>query len=89
MTSKEVVVQNQVGLHARPATFFIQKANEFKSSIWVEKDERKVNAKSLLGVLSLGITKGTQITIIADGVDEEAAIKELVELINTNFAGQQ
>ena len=70
MFSKEVEVLNQAGLHARPATFFIQKANEFKSSIWVEKDERKVNAKSLLGVLSLGITKGTVINIIADGVDE-------------------
>ena len=58
MYMKEVVVQNQVGLHARPATFFIQKANEYKSSIWVESDDRKVNAKSLLGVLSLGITKG-------------------------------
>ena len=55
MYIKEAVVNNQVGLHARPATFFIQKANEFKSSIWVEKDERRVNAKSLLGVLSLGI----------------------------------
>ena len=59
MCVKDVVIQNQVGLHARPATFFIQKANEFKSSIWVEKDERKVNAKSLLGVLSLGIIGGT------------------------------
>ena len=57
MISKAIVVQNPVGLHARPATFFIQKSNEFKSSIWVEKDARKVNAKSLLGVLSLGITK--------------------------------
>ena len=55
MFVKEVSVQNQVGLHARPATFFIQKANEYKSSIWVEKEERRVNAKSLLGVLSLGI----------------------------------
>jgi phosphocarrier protein len=74
MFSKDVVVQNQVGLHARPATFFIQKANEFKSSVWVEKDERKVNAKSLLGVLSLGITKGTSIVIIADGADEQEAL---------------
>ena len=64
MFSKDVVVQNQVGLHARPATFFIQKANNYKSSIWVSKDDRKVNAKSLLGVLSLGIIKGTNITII-------------------------
>ena len=62
MYMKEAVVNNQVGLHARPATFFIQKANEFKSSIWVEKDERRVNAKSLLGVLSLGIVKGTPST---------------------------
>ena len=85
MFSKEVEVLNQAGLHARPATFFIQKANEFKSSIWVEKDERKVNAKSLLGVLSLGITKGTTITIIADGVDEEEAVVTLVNLIASNF----
>jgi len=85
MFSKEVTVQNQVGLHARPATFFIQKANEFKSSIWVEKDERKVNAKSLLGVLSLGITKGTTITIMADGADEEDSVNTLVDLIASNF----
>ena len=81
MFSKEVEVQNQVGLHARPATFFIQKANEFKSSIWVEKDERKVNAKSLLGVLSMGITKGTRISIIAEGPDEEEAVKALTEML--------
>ena len=77
MITKEVVIKNQVGLHARPATFFIQKANEFKSSIWVEKEERRVNAKSLLGVLSLGIVKGTAITIVADGADE-ARIKEVI-----------
>ena len=85
MFSKDVLVCNQVGLHARPVTFFIQKANEFKSSIWVEKDERKVNAKSLLGVLSLGITKGTTINIIADGMDEEDAVSALVALIELNF----
>ena len=86
MFMKETVVNNQVGLHARPATFFIQKANEFKSSVWVEKDERRVNAKSLLGVLSLGIVKGTPINLIADGPDEEAAINALVELINSDFS---
>ena len=75
MFVKDVTVENQVGLHARPATFFIQKANEFKSSIWVEKDERRVNAKSLLGVLSLGIMGGTDIRIIADGSDEEEAVE--------------
>ena len=86
MVSKDVVVNNQVGLHARPATFFIQKANEFKSSIWVEKEERRVNAKSLLGVLSLGIVKGTEITLIAEGVDEGEAVKVLAELVESNFA---
>ena len=83
---KDVLVQNQVGLHARPATFFIQKANEFKSSIWVEKDERRVNAKSLLGVLSLGIVGGTSIDIIADGSDEQEAVDSLVALMESGFA---
>ncbi len=81
MVSQEVVINNQVGLHARPATFFIQKANEFKSSIWIEKDDRRVNAKSLLGVLSLGIVKGTSFKIIADGADESEALTVLSELI--------
>ena len=85
MYVKEVVVQNQVGLHARPATFFIQKANEYKSSIWVEKEERRVNAKSLLGVLSLGIVGGTTIRIIADGADEQAAVDSLVELVPVSY----
>ena len=79
-------MNNQVGLHARPATFFIQKANEFKSSIWVEKDERRVNAKSLLGVLSLGIVKGTAINLISDGPDEKEAVEALIELISSNFS---
>ena len=86
MLSKTIVVQNQVGLHARPATFFIQKSNEFKSSIWIEKEDRKVNAKSLLGVLSLGITKGTEIKIMTDGVDEEEALNALEALIDSNFS---
>ena len=83
MFVKEVMVQNQVGLHARPATFFIQKANEFKSSIWIEKEERRVNAKSLLGVLSLGIVGGTTIKVMADGADEETAVESLVKLIQS------
>ena len=86
MFVKEVSVKTQVGLHARPATFFIQKANEFKSSVWVEKDERRVNAKSLLGVLSLGIVGGTTIRIMADGSDEEQAVDGLVKLVESGFA---
>lgn len=85
MVTQDVTINNEVGLHARPATFFIQKANEFKSGIWVEKDERRVNAKSLLGVLSLGIGKGAAITLIADGADEKEAIGALSELISGNF----
>jgi len=85
MTTKTVTLTNQVGLHARPATFFIQKANEFKSGIWIEKEERKVNAKSLLGVLSLGIVKGGEVNIITDGEDEEEAMAALLELVESNF----
>ena len=85
MYTQEITVNNEVGLHARPATFFIQKANEFKSGIWVEKEDRRVNAKSLLGVLSLGIVKGTTITLIADGADEKEAVEALVELVKDNF----
>ena len=85
MVTQEVTINNEVGLHARPATFFIQKANEFKSGIWVEKDERRVNAKSLLGVLSLGITKGTTITLLANGSDEKEAVAALSELVSGNF----
>ena len=86
MFVKEVTVQNHVGLHGRPATIFIQKANEFKSSIWVEKEERRVNAKSLLGVLSLGIVGGTSIKVIADGADEQQAVDSLIKLVESGFS---
>ena len=86
MVSRSVTIQNSVGLNARPATFFIQKANSYKCSIWVEKEDCRVNAKSLLGVLSLGIVKGTTITLIADGADETEAVSGLVELVNSGFA---
>ena len=85
MISRNITIQNNVGLHARPATFFIQKANSYKSSIWVEKDDRRVNAKSLLGVLSLGVTRGMQFTLIADGQDEVEALNGLEELVSTGF----
>ena len=85
MFVKDVTVENQVGLHARPATFFIQKANEYKSSIWIEREDRRVNAKSLLGVLSLGIIGGTTIRVIADGADEQDTVKGLVKLVQSGF----
>ena len=85
MISQSVTIQNSVGLHARPATIFVQKTNSFKCSIWVEKEDCRVNAKSLLGVLSLGIVKGTTITLIADGNDENEAVAGLADLVDSGF----
>ncbi len=85
MTNRTVTIQNSVGLHARPATFFVQKAHSYKSNIWIEKDNLRISAKSLLGVLSLGITKGMTFTLSAEGNDEEAAITGLCELIDTQL----
>lgn len=82
MIKREVMIRNEKGLHARPATFFIQKANTFRSSIWVEIEDRKANAKSLLGVLSLGVSQGDTVTLVADGADEEAAVGGLIELVS-------
>ncbi|MEG1743027.1 MAG: HPr family phosphocarrier protein [Clostridia bacterium] len=81
MVTKTVTITNQVGLHTRPATFFIQKANSFKCSVLIEKNERRANAKSLLGVLSLGISMDDVVSIITDGVDELEAADGLVDLI--------
>ena len=86
MYMQQSIVKCESGLYNRQATYFIQKANEYKSSIWVEKEERRVNAKSLLGVLSLGIVGGTTIRIIADGTDEQAAVDGLVKLVNSGFS---
>ena len=85
MIFRDVTVTNSIGLHARPATFFIQKANGYKSTISVEKDDRKVNAKSLLGILSLGVNPGTTIRLIAEGSDESEALDGLEELIKSGF----
>ena len=81
MYTEKSVVKCESGLHNRQATFFIQKANEFRSSIWIEVDDRKINAKSLLGVLSMAITTGTEVTLIAEGPEEEAAVKTLAQML--------
>ena len=85
MISREVTITNTIGLHARPATFFIQKANGYKSSIWLERGDRKVNAKSLLGVLSMGIAQGMTVCLIADGADEVEALDGLQQLVQGEF----
>ena len=81
MYTEKSVVKCGSGLHNKQATYFIQKANEFRSSIWIAADDRKINAKSLLGVLSMGITSGTEISLVAEGPDEEAAVKELSAML--------
>lgn len=85
MYSNDVTITVPVGLHARPATYFVQKASDFHATIWMEYDGRRVNAKSLLGILSLGVEQGATITLIADGKDEETAVNRLVELIRSDF----
>ena len=81
MISKEIVVRCESGLHNRQATYFVQKANEFSSSIWLESANRKMNAKSLLGIMSLGIITGAVVTLIADGPDAESAVNALEALL--------
>ncbi len=86
MVSRSVTIKNKGGLHARPGTFFVQKATSYKCSIWVECEDRRVNAKSFLGLLSLGIYEGTTITLIADGPDESDAIDGLIELVDNGLS---
>ena len=83
MQSIKVKISNSTGLHARPATLLVKKASSFKSDISIESNGKKVNAKSLIGVLSLGATKDTEITVITSGEDEVEAVNELVKLIET------
>lgn len=81
MFNKEIVVRCESGLHNRQATYFVQKANEFDSSIWLECGNRKMNAKSLLGIMSLGVITGATVTLSAVGSDAEAAVNALEELL--------
>ena len=81
MFNKEVIVRCESGLHNKQVTYFVQKANEFKSSIWLESDNRRMNAKSLLGIMSLGIITGATVVLSATGADAEAAVKALETLL--------
>ena len=81
MFNKEVVVRCESGLHNRQATYFVQKANEFESSIWLESGSRRRNAKSVLGIMSLGVVTGTTVTLSASGPDAESAVNALDELL--------
>ena len=81
MFNKEVIVRCESGLHNKQATYFVQKANEFESNIWLESGSRKMNAKSLLGIMSLGVITGSKVNLIAAGTDEEAAVNALEVLL--------
>ena len=81
MINKEIVVRCESGLHNKQATFFVQKANEFECDIWLESGSRKMNAKSLLGIMSLGIVSGNTVNLVASGSEAEAAIEALETLL--------
>lgn len=81
MISKETIVRCESGLHNRQATYFVQKANEFECSIWLEAGSRRMNAKSLLGIMSFGIVTGATVTLLAEGPDAETAVNALDELL--------
>lgn len=85
MVKKSIILTNESGLHARPASLFVNTAQKFASNISIEKDNVKIDGKSILGLLTLGAGKGTEISIIAEGKDEEKSVKELIELIKSGF----
>ncbi|KXS47714.1 MULTISPECIES: HPr family phosphocarrier protein [Halanaerobium] len=82
---KKVTITNETGLHARPASQFVKKADKFKSKIEIVFGEKEVNAKSIMGVMSLGISQGTEIILKAEGEDEEEAINKLESFIKTEM----
>ena len=82
---KNVSIKNASGLHARPAGMFVKKAAEFKSTVEVKKKKKTVNAKSIMGIMSLGLGQGDELTVVANGEDQEAAVNALVELIEGGF----
>jgi len=84
LVERKVTVTLETGLQARPAAEFVQKANRYTADIYLEKDNKKVNAKCIMGLKSLSITNGEQITLIADGPDEEAALNDLVTYITSD-----
>ena len=85
MTEKITTIKNRAGIHARPATLIVKEASRFKSSVFIEKDSEKINAKSILNILTLGGTYNSEIKIIADGEDETEAVEALIKLIDSKF----
>jgi phosphocarrier protein len=88
-SEKNVTIVNETGLHARPASQFVQKAGKFKSDIQIVFEDKEVNAKSIMGVMSLGIGQGKEITLKAEGEDEVEAVNELENFIKTEMAEEE
>jgi len=82
MTNKVVQIKLKTGLHARPAALFVQEANKYSSNIFIEKEDKRVNAKSIMGIMSLALNSGSEVSIIADGNDEEQAIETLAKMLS-------
>lgn len=87
MTSKDVTIQNRAGLHARPAAMIVETANKYKSDVYIEKDGNQINAKSIIGILTLGASFKTLLTLSAEGEDEEEAVTVLAQLFDKKFEG--
>ncbi|MBN2050319.1 MAG: HPr family phosphocarrier protein [Spirochaetales bacterium] len=85
MVSKEITIRNRAGIHARPAALIVQKANEFDSQIYFEKDHNKINGKSIMGIITLGAGYNTTLTVTVEGADEEAALQAIVQLFENRF----
>ena len=85
MVIKQVTIANKEGFHVRPAQLFVQKANEFQSTIKIKTESGEVDGKSILGLMTLGLTEGAAMTLTAEGPDEEAAVNALAELVESKF----
>ena len=85
METRKVIIKNEIGLHARPAALFVQTCSKYKSDIYIEKDGNKVNAKSIMGVMALGVSRGEEVKIIVDGYDEKTVIDDIIDLIENRL----
>jgi phosphocarrier protein len=85
MTTRDVQILNRAGIHARPASMIVQTAQKYESSVWIEKDDVKINAKSIMNILTLGATYKTELVVSAEGPDEEAAVAELAGIFDNKF----
>jgi phosphotransferase system HPr (HPr) family protein len=88
MVKRDITIKNKTGLHARPAAILVQKANQYRSEIFLEKGDDRINAKSIMGVMMLAAAEGTTIRVIANGADEKDAVEQLCRLLESNIDGE-